>query len=107
MIAFEITGSYELMIHDNADDYDLQDDLEWYFEDPEVEEVVEDIIAWASDSGCKVIFDAEHKCFEPAQERFVRLLARLQTPDAAFHFRMRFGYGVARPISDVQEMGRD
>lgn len=104
MIVFELVGQYELMTMNEPEDYDLEDDLEGFFENEEVDELGEEIIAWAIENDYKVVFDVEHKCFR--DERFVRLLARLPTQDAGFHFRMRFGIAVARPISEVKELGR-
>lgn len=104
MIAFELSGHYELRVCDEPDDYDLEDDLHGFFENEEFDEIAEEIIAWAIENDYKVVFDVEHKCFR--DERFVRLLARLPTQDAGFHFRMRFGIAVARPISEVKELGR-
>ncbi len=104
MIAFELSGHYELMICNEADDYDLEDDFQGFFENEEFDVAAEEIIAWAKEHNYKIVFHVEHKCFR--DERFVRLLVRLPSQDAAFHFRMRFGYAVARPIADIREMGR-
>lgn len=104
VITFELSGHYELMVLDEPEDYDLEDDLHGFFENEEFDDLTEEIIAWAGEHNYKVVFEVEHKCFR--DERFVRLLARIPADDAAFHFRMRFGYAVARPIADVREMGR-